>query len=139
MIGAHGRDSANWHNESQRTIDTLPKGTACRLTGGMASDFRNALLWHMKKHDTSISDLVKATGVSRDVINKLRAREGASTTAENALLIASYYGKSVNDFITLQDEDEARRTSALLDLLTPEERQLLTAQIRGLLQARERG
>lgn len=93
----------------------------------------------MEHYRTSISELVKATGVSRDVINKLRARENASTTAENALLIAAYYGKSVNDFITLRDEDESRRTAALLDLLTPEERQLLQAQIRGLLSARERG
>lgn len=108
---------------------------AC-LSRTMADDFRRALIWHMDKHRTSIADLVRATEVSRDVINKLRAREGSSTTVENAMLIAAFYGKTVNDFVALREVDSAERFAALLALLRPEERRLLEAQIRGLLHER---
>lgn len=138
MVIAHGGDSANWHDDSQVPINTLPNGTPCRLNSVMSADFRKALIWHMDHHGTAIADLVKATGVSRDVINKLKAREGSSTTAENAMLIAAYYGKSVNDFVALREASEATRTAAMLDLLQPEERRLLQAQIRGLLSERGR-
>lgn len=102
----------------------------------MDDRFRQALLWHMQHHGTPVADLVDGTGVSRSVINKLRTREGSSTTAENGLLIAAYYGKTLNDFVAMKETSEADRFNALLDLLTPEERRLLQAQIRGLLSER---
>lgn len=102
----------------------------------MAHDFRHALVWHMDREGTSISDLVSATGVSRDVINKLRARPESSTTVENAMLIAAYYGKTVNQFISLETTNSDDAAKTLIGLLTPEERRLLEAQMRGLLAAR---
>ena len=114
-------------------IDTLQNVAAGSLTCGMSGDFRRALMWHMDRHQTAIADLVRETGVSRDVINKLKAREDSSTTAENAMLIAAYYGKSVNDFMNLRETDETDRLRALFDLLSPVERRLLEAQMRGLI------
>lgn len=49
----------------------------------MENDFRSALEWHLNTHGTKIADLVAETGVSRDVINKLRQRPGSSTSVEN--------------------------------------------------------
>lgn len=61
--------------------------------------FRRALLYHMAVQGTSITDLVRASGVSRDVINKIKARAGASTSVENAIAIAAFYGETVNEFM----------------------------------------
>jgi len=94
-------------------------------------------MWHMERHDTKIADLVRDTGVSRDVVNKLKARPESSTDVENAMLIAAYYGKTVNEFIARKEVTEVSRTEALLGLLSPEEHRLLQLQIRGLL--RDRG
>ena len=99
----------------------------------MGNDFRTALEWHMERHDTKIADLVTATGVSRDVLNKLRARPNSSTTVENALLIASYYGKTVNQFIACDDVSPSDQLHTLIDMLPPEERRIVVAQIRGML------
>lgn len=62
--------------------------------------FRAGLLAEMARTGASIAEIVDATGVSRDVINKLIAREGSSTTAERALLIAAFFDKSVGEMIT---------------------------------------
>lgn len=134
---SHAADSAKRHFIGQVPNDTLRNVPIGPLSCRMASDFRKALLWHMDHHDTGISDIVSATGVSRDVINKLKARENASTTVENAMLIAAYYGKTVNEFIALKDATAISRATALIEMLKPEERRLLEAQIRGLLAQRD--
>ena len=136
MMRVHNGYSANWHTQRQVPNDTLPKKGFRSLPPRMTYDFRHALVWHMDKEGTSISDLVSATGVSRDVINKLRARPESSTTVENAMLIAAYYGKTVNQFISLEQTDADDAARSLIELLTPEERRLLEAQMRGLISAR---
>ncbi|MCA0846089.1 helix-turn-helix domain-containing protein [Salipiger thiooxidans] len=129
----HVSDSANWHITRQVPNDTLPEMPSGILSGAMASDFRNALMWHMEQHGTTIAELVSATGVSRDVLNKLKSRDNSSTTVENGLLIAAYYGKTLNEFIARQDATTTSRLSALFSLLEPGERQLLEAQILGVI------
>jgi len=99
----------------------------------MADDFRRAFLRHLDQHGTSLAALARETGVSLDVLKKLKTRATGSTTAENAMLISAYYGKTVNQFIA-GDEVSADQTFAnLLQMLTPAERQLLEAQMRGLI------
>lgn len=134
----HVEHCANWHESRQVPIDTLKNVPFGTLNAGMANDFRSALLWHMEKNGTTIAELVSRTGVSRDVINKLKAREDASTTVENAMLIAAFYGKSVNQFIMKQDVSEQERIQNLFNLLQPEEAQLLAAQIQGVIAQRVR-
>lgn len=99
----------------------------------MASDFQEALMWHMDRHETTIAEIVASTGVSRDVINKLRTRPNSSTNVENAMLIAAFYGKTVNQFVMKEEATTSSRMAALFQLLEPEETRLLEAQIRGLL------
>jgi transcriptional regulator with XRE-family HTH domain len=99
----------------------------------MAYEFRKAFVEHFEMNGTRIAEIVKATGVSRDVINKLLARENSSTTAENALLIAAFYGKSVNQFISGLEPTDEDRLSALFGLLSVEERRLVESQLRGLV------
>lgn len=106
--------------------------------GGMKFGFRSALMWHMDRYKTTTGDLVDSTGVSADVIKKLRAREASSTTVENAVLIAAFYGKSVNQFISLAEVTQEDRLRTLFELLTPAEKQLLSAQIEGVLRHQPR-
>lgn len=102
----------------------------------MALAFQQALAWHMLKHDTKIVDLVKNTGVSRDVLNKLLGRKTASTSVENAILIAAYYGKTVNQFMDCSDITPADQAQNVFELLPPEDQRLLHAQMLGILRAR---
>lgn len=129
----HDTQCAKRHTITQVPNDTLRQMPIGFLNRGMAKDFQTALKWHMQRYETKIVDLARDTGVTRDVINKLLCRDNASTDVENAVLIAAYYGKSVNDFISMRDADETSQTRALLDLLSPEARRLLEAQIRGLV------
>ena len=104
----------------------------------MADTFRDALLWHMDAKKTAIADLARGSGVSVDIINKLKAREGSSTTAENARAIAAYYGQTLDQFMKCEAESEESAFIALVGMLSHEERRILLAQMRGILSARER-
>lgn len=106
------------------------------LSGDMAFEFQAALAWHMKRHETKIVDLVKGTGVSRDVINKLLGRNNASTNVENAVLIAAYYGKTVNQFLLRQDVEPSTQLANLFDMLPPSDVPLVQAQILGIIRMR---
>lgn len=138
MNVGHATQCANRHISGQVPIDTLtivPFGT---LNRRMANEFKAALEWHMKEHGTSIADLVKGAGVTRDVVNKVLYRETASTSVENAILIAAFYGKSVNQFVSRQDVSEIEKVRNLFELMLPEDLQLLEAQIQGILAQRAR-
>lgn len=49
--------------------------------------FRERMLKGLERHNMSVAELSRRSGVSYDVINKVKRREGASTTAENAAAI----------------------------------------------------
>lgn len=133
---SHAKECAIRHTETQVPNDTLRKMPIGTLSDDMADDFRTALIWHMDQDNTKIADLVRETGVSRDVINKLIGRDNSSTSAENAMLIAAYYGKTVNQFVARVPVDADDRLHTLYGLLRPEERRLLEAQMRGLVSQR---
>lgn len=61
--------------------------------------FREAFLARVDQAGASMTDIARATGVSLDVLKKLRGRADASTTVENAVLIAAFFGETVNDFL----------------------------------------
>ncbi|MBM9595927.1 adenosylcobalamin-dependent ribonucleoside-diphosphate reductase [Roseitranquillus sediminis] len=63
------------------------------------TSFREALLRHMEAAETKTTELALKSGVSVDVIKKLRTRASSSTQAENAVRLAAAYGKSVEEFI----------------------------------------
>lgn len=105
---------------------------------GMADDFRRAFISHVEEHGTSLAALARDTGVSLDVLKKLKTRATGSTTAENAMLIAAYYGKTVNQFVVGQEVSLNDKLGNLLQLLSPEERRFVEAQMLGLIAAHGR-
>lgn len=92
----------------------------------------------MERHGTRIVDLVNGTGVSRDVVNKILGRSSASTSVDSAILIAAFYGKSVNQFVSKQDVSDIEKVTTLFELMQPEDLHMLEAQIQGILAQRAR-
>jgi len=137
-MNAHTPKRDICHADSQAKIDTLLAKVFYGSPNDMTGDFRTALLQHIEKHETNVTHLAAATGVSRDAINKLRAREGSTTNVENAMLIAAYYGKTVNQFVSMKPASEASVISALVELMRPEEQQRLAGKIREILAERAR-
>jgi transcriptional regulator with XRE-family HTH domain len=105
---------------------------------GMARTFRDALIWHLDRHKTSITDLARSCGVSRDVINNIIRREDSSTSVERAIAIASYYGESVEQFLACGVPNNRLDVVArLIGLITPDELKMLESQLRGLISSRK--
>lgn len=102
----------------------------------MEKRFRPALLWHMEKHGTTIAALAKGAGVSADAIKKLRVGSSQSTDVDKGMAIAAFYGKSVEAFVNCLEQTEEQKMLAMLFRLAPVERQILYAQIQGILAAR---
>lgn len=135
---SHADESAKWHEIEQVPNARLPEDFLPGLCGDMAVNFRTALLRHMKDHGTKAADIAKGSGVSLDIIKKLRTREHSSTNAESATRIAAYYGKTLAQFLSGVEPSEVGKLESMLELLTPEERRVLLAQIRGMIHDRER-
>lgn len=64
--------------------------------------FRLAFVSAFRASGASIVEVSAATGVSRDTINKLLARDGSSTSVERAMALASFFGHSVESLIATQ-------------------------------------
>lgn len=137
----HDPNSAKRHHEKQVPIDLLrkvPIGALIRdMTAISRNTFRDALVWHMARTGVSIGELSAGTGVTPDTIKKLRSRPDASTVIVNAVLISSYFGLSIERFMQMDDGAEESTLHELSELLFPDERRMVEAQVRGLL--RERG
>lgn len=104
----------------------------------MAQTFRDALIWHLERHETSVTDLARRTGVSHDAINNMIRREQSSTSIERAMAIAAYYGESVEQFLACAVPNSSFDSVVrLLSLLTPSELRMIEAQLRGLMRARD--
>jgi ribonucleoside-diphosphate reductase alpha chain len=61
--------------------------------------FNEAFEKHLSASGKKLADVARESGVSRDVLNKLRSRENASTSVENAIRIAQAFGSSLEDFL----------------------------------------
>ena len=61
--------------------------------------FNAALNWHMKQTGKKTAEIANAAGVSLDVVKKLVHRDGSSTSAENAVAIASVFGRDLSAFM----------------------------------------
>ena len=105
----------------------------------MEEAFREALIRHFSAGDDKIADLVNQTGVSRSKINKLLRRENSTVELTDAIAIATFYRKSVEQFTFGTDGDALEDDlSHLTQQLTPQERQHLVPQIRGVIAHRLR-
>ncbi len=129
----HAPSGNNCNPLAQGKIVLMQDPVKLAYTSAVADTFNTALLWHMDRHGTGVAELSRATGVSLGAIKQMRARPDSSTSAENAVAIARFYGKSVSDFIECVEAQAENELARMLDLLTPEERAILAALVRGML------
>lgn len=61
-------------------------------------DFREALVARLELTGTTSSHLALRTGVSKGIIDKLRQRRIETTNVHDAMLIADFFGQSVEGF-----------------------------------------
>lgn len=101
------------------------------------TSFREALMRHMTEQNTTIAELAAGARVSPDIIKKLRVRDQATTTAEVAMRIAAFYGKTMEEFVAGVDAGERAKLSSMLDLLSDDEVRVLASQVRGMIRERD--
>lgn len=92
-------------NESPKhNIQNAARETCAPVEQGV---FRSAFMAAMAAQNVGISEIVAETGVSRDVINKLIARPSSSTSVENAVALAAFFGMSVEDLMASTSSEAA--------------------------------
>jgi transcriptional regulator with XRE-family HTH domain len=100
--------------------------------------FREAFIAHLDAAGFNTRQVADATGVSRDQMEKLRQRKVASTNVHDALRIARFFGKTVEEFIGDIPEVENSDILTLIARLTPTEQEIVRAQLEGLLSHRRK-
>lgn len=103
----------------------------------MTKTFRTALIEALSATSTSAQKLADATGVSVHQIKKLKSGKSLSTNVDDAVKIAHYFGKSLDQF--LDDPSLASDVDiiGLLNRLSPQERDFLLSSAKGVLAARD--
>ena len=98
-------------------------GSVLSISGQMKelpkASLKEALEKQIEKTGEKVSEIVQGSGVSRDVINKLLSRDGASTSAENALKIANHFGQSLESFLSMDSTAPEVITSDPAEPQTP--------------------
>lgn len=92
----------------------------------MSKSFRDALLEHLNgQTKPSLKAIAEATGVSYEQLKKVSQGKSQRTNAEDAVRVAAYFGKTLNEFL---DDHLAQDRAAIVETynaLSPEERQIL--------------
>ena len=76
---------------------------------------------HVDATETSVAAVARATGISKGQLYKLYQGAAKSTNCEDAVLIANYFGKTVEDFIETAPDPALTAVLTLLRGLSPEE------------------
>jgi len=78
----------------------------------MKLSFQQALLSHLDAHGESLRSIALATGVSYEQLKKVKQR-GGSTNLEDAVRVANFFGKTIEEFL---GDASARERLEILDL-----------------------
>lgn len=99
--------------------------------------FRESLIAKMDEAGITAAELSRRTGVSKTKIDKLRQRVTVETTVSDAIIMANFFGMTVEELMGLSARQAAvDQLMALIARLTPEQSRMLQAQIQGLLALR---
>lgn len=105
----------------------------------MAKPFREAFIEAVEGSGVSVAEVALKSGVSKEQLNKLKQRPGAKTNVDDAIKVAGYFGKTLDQFL---EDDEALIRSEIVDLynqLTDQERQMILGAAKGALASRDSG
>lgn len=93
--------------------------------------FRDAFLEHLARTGQTVAEVARWTGIPRGQLDKLRQGRTKSTNVDDAIEIAHFFGKTVNDFIGLAPDDKAARFTELFSQLEAGEQDFLLRQLEG--------
>jgi transcriptional regulator with XRE-family HTH domain len=97
----------------------------------MHKSFRDALLAALEDARTPLRAVADGAGVSYDQLVKLKNGRSRSTNVDDAIKIASFFGKSLDEFMGDRTQAQRAEIVSLYNQLTPQERDLLLAAARG--------
>jgi transcriptional regulator with XRE-family HTH domain len=104
----------------------------------MKEAFREALIRHIKVYDVSIAEVARGSGVSKYLLNALHQRKTTVPNVSDAIKVARFFGKTVEEFLDQPGRaTDAERIMAKMARLSPEEREVLEAQIDVLARRRK--
>lgn len=92
----HEKPMHNIQNVAREVCDPVEQGV-----------FRRGFMAAMASSGAGISEIAAGSGVSRDVINKLIARPGSSTSVENSVALAAYFQTTVDDLMDPEPSESA--------------------------------
>lgn len=98
----------------------------------MVKPFRESLLDHCKQSGWSLKAVADGAGVSYEQVKKIAQRPDAKTNVDDAIKVAAFFGKTLNEFVDDALAQDRADLAAIYSRLTPQERRILQAAARGL-------
>ena len=75
----------------------------------MTKRFRQAFLERLQQTGKTVAEVSRGTGVSLEQLKKVKQRDTASTNVDDAVLVAHFFGLSLDEFLgdtTIRDRSE---------------------------------
>ena len=102
----------------------------------MKEAFRESLIRHKQIYNYSTAQIARETGVPKTTLDALLQRKTIAPNVHDAVKIAAYFGKSVEEFESGETSKQDGRLRALVSRLSDEERIFLEAQLETLIARR---
>lgn len=99
----------------------------------MTKKFRQAFIDALDASGYSVAQVSRDTGVSTEQLYKLCQRETASTNVDDAVKLAHYFGKSLDEFLEDRTAYDRQEIVALYNQLTEQQREFLLDSTKGIL------
>lgn len=99
--------------------------------------FRESLIRHLDKTGIPLRRVAMESGVSYEQLKKLRQNAARSTNVEDAIRVAQFFDKTLDEFMTGAEASAPPSVVRLLSQLSPEARDVLLNAARGQLEAEQ--
>lgn len=97
---------------------------------GMVKTFAEALRDATRPPGVPLQQVALATGVSYEQLKKVRSR-GGSTNIEDAVKVAKFFGKSIEEFLEDREALDLIEIVSIYNSLSDEDRRILVGYARG--------
>lgn len=123
----------------QGTIIALPREAPAGINIPMPLTFREALLKAIERPGPSLQAVATGSGVSYEQLKKIKQGKSLSTNVEDALSVAKFFGKTLEQF--LEDPSFGPRSEivSLYNQLSETEQKMLLAAAKGLAAQQDQG
>lgn len=120
--------------KSMGLSSSLPISAPVVMSESMGT-FRTALLEAISANDISLRKVAIGAGVSYEMLKKLKQTDGYRTNIEDAIKIAAFFGKTIDDFISRPELQSDLELIDILSRLRPEDRRFLLNAARAQIES----